>query len=1434
MLEDQFKVTQLKATLRQLGLPQTGDKSSLLKRLHASDPSGAWKDIAKKIILEESEQQTGEEDSQDNTRMEQGDRAENSNLQREMDRMRCENECMRRQLEELRFERRRVAECVPEVSFRNVDAIAVSRPTITALGELLGEFTGAGDTFCVWQKQLELVRTTYQLEDSHTRILIGMKLKQKALNWFHANSEHLEIPVAELIERMKRMFDHRPAKFELRRKFEKRSWRNDESFGDYYFEKVIMASKLSVDEDELIDCIIDGIPEVPLRNQARMQRFDTKEDLLRAFEQIKLQPENKKRLGYYGEKMEQQSRFEDAEHRQESKCYNCNKEGHIAKNCDKPKRDRGSCFECGLMDHQFRDCKKRKQATTTAVSNSKKPEGQISSVAVTRECENEYRHQAEVQIRTDIIDCKFFVDSQLDSGCPISLIKERLIPLNLIKQYENECYEGINGSVLEIKGIIEAKIFVMDATSENVVLRVVPEYTMKCDALLGRDALKKLGLTIVKQLKKHEVENITPDILNIEVNVVVNEKVVELNVNQNLPIAIKNQVIDHFQSNYLLPERPAQPKIKAELKLNVENKQPFHYAPSRLTIDEKKKVQIILDDLLERGIIRPSVSEYASRTVLVRKKDGGIRLCIDFRTLNKITARENYPIPLIEEQVEALEGKRYFTSLDLKEGFHHVYIHKDSVKYTAFITPFGQFEYVKMPFGLKNASARFQRYINEIFEPMIRSGMILVYIDDFLIATKTVEEHLEVLDRVFKLMVENKLELRLEKCRFLYEEIEYLGYKISDEGLQPNDAGIKAVKEFPTPKNVRDVQSFLGLSSYFRKFVKDFSLIAAPLCELIKKNATFVFGVKQREAFELLKEKLTSKPILSIYNPRDETELHCDASSRGYGAVLLQRKSDQKFHPIFYFSKRTTEVESRYHSYELETLAIIHALRRFRVYLLGITFKIITDCNALVMTLNKKEINPRIARWALELQNYDFKTVHRPGKRMQHVDALSRSFNILVIEPNTFEFELAVCQKQDPIIKKLRECLELKQEKMYEMRNGIVYRKKNKQVLFYVPSAMERDLLHKYHNEFGHFGVDKTLALLQEAYWFPNMKAKIREHIDNCTKCIAFSKTSGKDEGFLHNIPKENVPFNMLHVDHFGPVDRANASKKYVFLIVDAFTKFVKLYAVKTTTSRDTIRCLKEYFNAYSKPKILISDRGTGFTSKEFENFLNKNNVKHIKIATASPQANGQVERYNRILTPMLGKLFNGKEWHKSLGEIEFAINNTVNRATGETPSKLLFGVSQRGYVQDALKEYIIEQKEHEKRDLEQLRANAAEKIEKASEYNERYVNKKRKKAREFFEGDLVVVKNFDSTGGKLNPAYRGPYRVICKLKNDRYIVADIEGCQVSQRPYQGTWGVDNMKPWRKVVGKNNVKNNLDLESENEESDIHTEGEENARITVNI
>lgn len=239
--------------------------------------------------------------------------------------------------------------------------------------------------------------------------------------------------------------------------------------------------------------------------------------------------------------------------------------------------------------------------------------------------------------------------------------------------------------------------------------------------------------------------------------------------------------------------------------------------------------------------------------------------------------------------------------------------------------------------------------------------------DDILIATETLESHLEILKKVFALLVENKLQLRLDKCTFLHTEVEYLGYRVSSKGVGPTNRGLKAINNFPIPQNVREIQCFLGLCAYFRKFVCRFSIIAKPLYDLLRKGVKFNFGEREYQAFEELKSKLIEAPVLATYDPKDETELHCDASKLGYGAVLLQRKKDGQFHPIFYFSKRTTDVESRYHSFEHETLAIIYALRRFHISLQGIQFKIVTDCNALKLTLDKRDISPRIGRWCFEL-----------------------------------------------------------------------------------------------------------------------------------------------------------------------------------------------------------------------------------------------------------------------------------------------------------------------------------------------------------------------------------------------------------------------------------------------------------------------------------
>lgn len=252
-----------------------------------------------------------------------------------------------------------------------------------------------------------------------------------------------------------------------------------------------------------------------------------------------------------------------------------------------------------------------------------------------------------------------------------------------------------------------------------------------------------------------------------------------------------------------------------------------------------------MDDLLGKGIIRTSSSEYASPIVLTRKKNGEIRMCVDYRTLNKVLARDNYPLPLIEDQLDTLRGKKFYTTLDLKDRFYHIAMSPKSIKFTSFVTPLDQFEYVRMPFGLKIGPQLFQRFINEIFAEFIKEGIIAVYMNDILIASNTLDSHLATIKKIFQTLVKNKLELRLEKCFFLCAEIEYLGYSITESGIRPTDKGIKAVQNFPESKSTKEVQSFIGLASYFKKFIKGFAILAQPLYNLLKKNITFEFGPRE-------------------------------------------------------------------------------------------------------------------------------------------------------------------------------------------------------------------------------------------------------------------------------------------------------------------------------------------------------------------------------------------------------------------------------------------------------------------------------------------------------------------------------------------------------------------------------------------------------------
>nr|CAI5824178.1 unnamed protein product [Callosobruchus analis] len=350
-----------------------------------------------------------------------------------------------------------------------------------------------------------------------------------------------------------------------------------------------------------------------------------------------------------------------------------------------------------------------------------------------------------------------------------------------------------------------------------------------------------------------------------------------------------------------------------EMQIKLTSDIPIYYRPYRLSYRERELVRDKVQTLLKAGVIRESESAYASPIILIPKKSGEIRMCVDYRALNAITVTDRYPLPLISDQLDRLANKNYFTTLDLAQGFHQVPMHPDSVDKTAFITPDGHYEYLRVPFGLANSPAVFQRVINKMLG-QLRYGEVLAYIDDLLIPSATEEEGLELLALVLDLVEKAGVKLKLAKCSFLQASIEYLGHEISGEGVRPGRRKIEAVMKFPEPKDVHGVRQFVGLASYFRKFVHNFSAVARPLTDLTKKDVTWRWDDEQRWAFAALKERLVSRPLLAVYDSRADIELHTDASKLGVSGILLQKAKDGQWRPVEYFSRATTIQEQMYHS----------------------------------------------------------------------------------------------------------------------------------------------------------------------------------------------------------------------------------------------------------------------------------------------------------------------------------------------------------------------------------------------------------------------------------------------------------------------------------------------------------------------------------------
>lgn len=887
-----------------------------------------------------------------------------------------------------------------------------------------------------------------------------------------------------------------------------------------------------------------------------------------------------------------------------------------------------------------------------------------------------------------------------------------------------------------------------------------------------------------------------------------------------------------------------------QMHINLTNNQPVYRRPYRLSHNEQGIVRSKVKELLDAGIIKESESDYASPVILVKKKNGDSRLCVDYRALNSITIRDRYPLPNIDDQVSRLAGKNFFTSLDMAQGYHQLEICPKDTHKTAFITTQGHYEYTRIPFGLANAPSVFMRLVNKLLDtldttnkrtdkqadspndskhhPSGHSTEILAFLDDLLLPSVDVQSGLELLQKVLDKLHSENLKLNMSKCTFLQNKITYLGHEISPNSIQPGELKLAAVSRFPAPQNVHEVRQFIGLCSYFRKFIYNFALIARPLTELTKKNSNFVWGEKQIKSFDELKQKLCTKPVLAIYDPSLPTEIHTDACKQGIAGILLQRQPDNTLRPVMYFSRVTTREESMYHSYELETLAVVDSLRRFRVYVMGKHVRVVTDCSAVRDTLTKRDLIPRIARWWLLIQDYDISIDYRPGQRMKHIDALSRnpisstteldSVNINRLEMTDWFYTV---QRQDDRLNRVIEmlksnCSDADIVNNYELVDDRLYRKTLYGKRLVVPQCARWRILQMHHDEIGHVGLKRCTEIIKNDYWFPKMSRFIKKYVTSCLHCAYGKGEYGRKEGKLNPIPKPNVPMKMIHIDHLGPFAKSKKQYQYMLVLTDAFSKFVIAEPTRTVNSVETIRVLKKIFSLFGYPERVISDHGKAFTSRYFKKFASDKQFKHTLTAIACPRANGQVERTNRTILDALRATEPSEaagNWVNSLPDVIWGINNTSNASTGYKPYDLMFAHPGRSVTDIQIPGRSTEPV-HVRRD------KASKRIVRASETMKRNFDKRRKNCTIYKKGDYVLWKQAPAASGKTNSKlddpYSGPYIITKVVGNDRYHIRSIKGLR-GYKKFTGLVSVDSLRPYQSVASFSDSASSTDDQLETED-----------------
>lgn len=949
--------------------------------------------------------------------------------------------------------------------------------------------------------------------------------------------------------------------------------------------------------------------------------------------------------------------------------------------------------------------------------------------------------------------------------------------------YNNTKLITING-VKKTKGLATIKIKILDI-ERKVDVYIVDGKNFKYDFLIGLDMIKKFNLiqnenleikqkNINKELHLENYSNEDEDKINcplINFNEHIKDDnflidVSNLNCQQKSEI---NKLIEKYKSSFAKDKYDIGTVKDYEARIDLLVDKYCNKRPYRCSIEDKLEIEEQIGKLLEKNLIEESYSPFAAPVTLAFKKEDNkkTRLCIDFRDLNKIVVPQAQPFPLIEDLVTKTRNCKYFSTLDINSAFWSIPLKIEDRKKTAFVTQEGHYQWTCLPFGLKTSPAIFQRILSNILRKYKLTDFTVNFIDDILVFSKSYVEHINHLSQLLEAIKREGFRLKFTKCKFASNSIKYLGHVIQDNTVRPIRDNLISIRDFPTPKNQKNIRQLLGKINFYREYIPKLSIILEPLHNLLRKNRKFIWSTDCQKAFEKIKQLLCTQPILEIYDQDLPINIYTDASLEGIGAVLKQIQPNGKEKPVAYFSKKLNEVQKKRKAIYLECLAVKEAIKYWQYWLIGKPFTVYSDHKPLESLNIKSRTDDELGELTYYLSQYNFKLKYAPGKENLEADCLSR--NPVLEANNDIDDQLKVINL---ITLNDIEIDQGKNKDIQKHRNNIIhkqniyYKRVKKQEKIILSEEFSKKIIKLIHENMCHIGIKQMQKKIGKFYTARNLTRNIIDFCKQCKICIK-NKTRGQAKyGLMSHLGPATKPFEIVSIDTIGGFGGSRSTKRYLHLLVDHFSRYAYILTSKTQSTKDFINLLNNVPNC-NEIDIILTDQYPGINSKEFKIFLNNKSITLIFTAVNSPFSNGLNERLNQTLVNKIRCKINEKPnnktaWTTIARNCVDTYNNTEHTTTGFAPKYLLDGTD----VSILPNELKLEKKtENWIKD----RKIAIERTLKSHEYNKMIYDKNRTD-HNFNVGDLVYVENGHKLNRrKLDELWTGPFKIEEKISQSIY-----------------------------------------------------------------